>query len=85
MAFHLYTEEEQDMIALAKQFGEQSIDPVIAEFDEKGEFPAAVVDTGLEMGLQSLNFPEEWGGAGLSSGPSCARKFLRRGGWHPSA
>ena len=71
MAFHVYTEEQQDMIALAKQFGEQAVDPVIAGYDEKGEFPEEIVNTGLEMGLQSLDFPEEWGGAGLSTKTAC--------------
>ena len=47
------------------------MDPVIAGYDEKGEFPEEIVNTGLEMGLQSLDFPEEWGGAGLSTKTAC--------------
>lgn len=71
MAFHVYTEEQKDMIALAKQFGEQAVDPAIAEYEEKGEFPEDIVNIGLEMGLQGLDFPEEWGGAGLSTKTAC--------------
>ena len=71
MAFHLYTEEQEDMISLARQYGEKAIDPVIAEYDEKGVFPEDIIKSGLEMGFQALDFPEKWGGAGLSSMTAC--------------
>ena len=64
MDFH-FTEEQQDLIAMFRDFAEQAIKPRAAEMDETEEFPHDIVSQLKDMGLLGLPYPEEYGGAGL--------------------
>lgn len=61
------TEEQQMIQAAAKDFAEQQIAPVAAEFDASGEFPLANIEAMGEMGLMGIEVPEAYGGAGLDT------------------
>ncbi len=61
------TEEQQIISAAAREFAQNEIAPVAAEFDERGEFPAATVKAAAELGFMGVEVPEEYGGSGLDS------------------
>jgi len=60
--------EEQEMIqAAARDFAQNEIAPIAAEFDESGEFPEATIRAAAELGFMGVEVPEEYGGSGLDS------------------
>lgn len=59
------SEEQKEIQKLARDFAKNEIIPVAAEYDEKAEFPWAVVRKAFGVGLWNLNIPEEYGGQGL--------------------
>ena len=64
MHFGLTAEQEQ-LRREVRSFAEREVAPHVSEWDEKSEFPHAVVKKLGEMGLMGVIFPEELGGAGL--------------------
>lgn len=69
---YILTEEQQDIVDLAKQFAEKELKPVVAECDRKGEPPLAVYQKAFDMGLHTLEIPEEYGGSGMDYYTVCA-------------
>ncbi|WP_339388499.1 acyl-CoA dehydrogenase family protein [Vibrio caribbeanicus] len=65
MDFEL-TEEQRAFADTAEQFARERLAPMAAEWDEKHEFPKAVLREAGELGFMSLYTPEEQGGLGLS-------------------
>ncbi len=60
--------EEHEMIRLAaRDFAQNEIVPIAAEFDETGDFPSATVKKMGAMGLMGIEVPEEYGGAGMDT------------------
>ncbi len=59
------TEEQEHLRKEVRAFAEREIAPHVSEWDEKSEFPHAVVKKLGEMGLMGVIFPEELGGAGM--------------------
>src|SRR5512138_1957114 len=60
--------EEHKMIRdAARDFAQNEIVPVAAEFDESGEFPYATIKKMGEMGFMGIEIPEEYGGAGMDA------------------
>src|SRR5579864_4802880 len=59
------TEEQKQLQSSVRSFAEGEIAPHVSEWDEKSEFPHAVVKKLGEMGLLGVIFPEELGGAGM--------------------
>ncbi len=64
MTFGL-TEEQEALRREVRAFAAKEILPHVMEWDEKSEFPAAVVKKMGAMGLMGVIFPEELGGAGM--------------------
>jgi alkylation response protein AidB-like acyl-CoA dehydrogenase len=64
MNFQL-TPEQQEVRALARDFAEHEVAPVIHHFDEVQEFPHAIMAKLAGTGLMGALVPEEYGGAGL--------------------
>jgi alkylation response protein AidB-like acyl-CoA dehydrogenase len=57
--------DEQQMIqAAAREFAQNEIAPVAAEFDASGEFPAETIKKAGELGFMGIEVPEEYGGTG---------------------
>jgi alkylation response protein AidB-like acyl-CoA dehydrogenase len=59
------TEEQEQLRKEVRAFAEREVAPHVAEWDEKSEFPHAVVKKLGEMGLLGVIFPEALGGAGM--------------------
>jgi alkylation response protein AidB-like acyl-CoA dehydrogenase len=60
--------EEHTMIRdAARDFAQNEIVPIAAEFDESGEFPHATIKKMGEMGFMGIEVPEEYGGAGMDT------------------
>ena len=60
--------EEHEMIRqAARDFAQNEIAPIAAEFDETGEFPLKTVQKMGEMGFMGIEVPEEYGGAGMDT------------------
>ncbi len=64
MTFGL-TEEQESLRREVRAFAAKEVLPHVMEWDEKSQFPAAVVKKMAAMGLMGVIFPEELGGAGL--------------------
>jgi alkylation response protein AidB-like acyl-CoA dehydrogenase len=62
-----YTEMQQELRQMAKEFALKEIAPVMAEYDRKGEFPEEVFKKFHEAGYTSMIIPEKYGGAGLGT------------------
>jgi len=57
--------EEQKMVrAMVRDFAVNELEPIAAQIDEEGAFPAASVKKMAELGLMGIPFPEEYGGSG---------------------
>ena len=60
--------EEHEMIRqTARDFAQEKIAPIAAEFDESGEFPQETIKKMGEMGFMGIEVPEEYGGAGMDT------------------
>lgn len=60
--------EEQRMIRdMARDFAQNEIAPVAAEYDEASRFPTETIRKMGELGLMGIEVPEEYGGAGLDA------------------
>ncbi len=59
---------EHEMIRqAARDFAQNEIAPIAAEFDESGDFPAETIKKMGAMGLMGIEVPEEYGGAGMDT------------------
>lgn len=61
------SEEQQLIQTAARDFAQNEIAPVAAEFDQKGEFPLANIQKMGELGLMGIEVPEAYGGSGLDT------------------
>jgi alkylation response protein AidB-like acyl-CoA dehydrogenase len=60
--------EEHEMIRqAARDFAQNEIAPIAAEFDESGEFPIHTIRKMGEMGFMGIEVPEAYGGAGMDT------------------
>ncbi len=64
---HILTDEHRMIQQAAREFAEQEIAPIAAEFDESGEFPMETIRKMGEMGFMGIEVPEEYGGAGMDT------------------
>ncbi|RJP54535.1 MAG: acyl-CoA dehydrogenase [Anaerolineaceae bacterium] len=51
----------------ARDFAQNEIAPIAAEFDESGEFPHATIKKMGAMGFMGIEVPEQYGGAGMDT------------------
>ncbi len=59
---------EHEMIRqAARDFAQNELVPIAAEFDESGDFPLETIRKMGEMGFMGIEIPEEYGGAGLDT------------------
>ncbi|MBE6828653.1 MAG: acyl-CoA dehydrogenase family protein, partial [Ruminococcaceae bacterium] len=63
----ILTQDQQDLVAFAKEFAEKELKPVVAEYDREGEFPMEVYRKFYEAGFSTMFVPEKYGGIGASS------------------
>jgi citronellyl-CoA dehydrogenase len=61
-----FTAEHRQLEDIVVKFCDKEINPFVAEWEAKGQFPAHEVFKKLgDLGLLGLKYPEEFGGAGL--------------------
>lgn len=65
------TQEQEDMIRLARDFAKKEMIPVAHEYDEKEEQATGVVKKAFDIGLMNLTLPAEYGGMGLDTFTNC--------------
>ena len=61
----IMTEEQQEMVALAKKFAEKEVKPYSQQMDEEMKFIPGLVQQMADIGFMGINVPEEYGGAGM--------------------
>ena len=62
----------QDLLRRAvREFAETEIRPYVREWDEAQAFPRSLVTKMAALGLMGIQFPEEYGGAGMSAIDYC--------------
>jgi alkylation response protein AidB-like acyl-CoA dehydrogenase len=66
MDFNL-SDNNLEIQKLAREFSQNKIAPVAMKFDESQDFPWDIVNELGEMGFLGIIFPEEYGGAGLTT------------------
>jgi len=70
ISFNL-NEEHQMIQKLARDFSRAEIAPTAEHYDKTHEFPWPVIKKAQELGLTTMNIPEEYGGLGLSMLEEC--------------
>lgn len=59
------TEEQQAIVAAAREFAQTEIAPIAQAHDISGDFPRATIRRAGELGFMGVEVPEEYGGAGM--------------------
>jgi alkylation response protein AidB-like acyl-CoA dehydrogenase len=65
------TDEQQLLRQSVREFAETEIRPHVREWDEAQRFPSELVPKLAALGLMGVQFPEEYGGAGMSAIDYC--------------
>ncbi len=66
-----FTADQEAFRAAVRAFAQKEIAPIVAEMDEREEFPAATVRRMQEEGYFGVPTPEEYGGLGLGKVGYC--------------
>ena len=65
------TDEQQLLRRTVREFAETEIRPHVREWDEQQHFPRELIPKMAALGLLGIQFPEEYGGAGMSAIEYC--------------
>jgi alkylation response protein AidB-like acyl-CoA dehydrogenase len=65
------TDEQQLLRRSVREFAETEIRPHVREWDEQQHFPRELVPKMAALGLLGIQFPERYGGAGMSGLEYC--------------
>ncbi len=60
-----FTEQQQLIQQTVREFAEQEIAPVIAEYNRRREFPWPIIRQLAGLGILGILFPPQYGGAGM--------------------
>ena len=64
--------QEQELLRRSiREFAERELRPFVMEWDEAQGFPRELLSRFAALGLMGIQFPEEYGGAGMSSVDYC--------------
>ncbi len=63
----LLTEEQLMLKDMVEKFGQEKIAPVASENERNHRFPADIIKEASELGLMGINYPTEYGGAGMDA------------------
>ncbi|MFN0248288.1 MAG: acyl-CoA dehydrogenase family protein [Kofleriaceae bacterium] len=66
-----YTEEQDALVATAREFTRKEIIPKAAHYDETGEFPREILKKAWDTGLMNIEIPADYGGLGGSCVDNC--------------
>jgi alkylation response protein AidB-like acyl-CoA dehydrogenase len=71
-AMNLGVTDEQELLRRSiRQFAETEIRPHVMDWDEAQHFPIELIPKLAALGLMGIQFPEQYGGAGLSAVDYC--------------
>ncbi|MEO2057846.1 MAG: acyl-CoA dehydrogenase family protein, partial [Thermoleophilia bacterium] len=62
MLNYAFTEEQEDIRAMVREFAEGEIAPLVEESEKNEKFPVELMPKLGELGLLGIVFPEEYGG-----------------------
>jgi alkylation response protein AidB-like acyl-CoA dehydrogenase len=65
------TEDQEMLRRSVREFAEREIRPNVMEWDEAQHFPEELIPKLASLGLMGIQFPEEYGGAGMSPVDYC--------------
>src|SRR3954463_1471802 len=65
------TEEQELLRRSVREFAEAELRPHVMEWDEAQHFPRELLPKCAALGLMGIQFPDEYGGAGMSSVDYC--------------
>jgi alkylation response protein AidB-like acyl-CoA dehydrogenase len=66
-----FTEEQELLRRSVREFAETEIRPHVREWDRDQHFPIELIPKLAALGLMGIQFPEEYGGAGMSALDYC--------------
>jgi acyl-CoA dehydrogenase len=66
-----FTEEQDALVATAREFTRKEVIPRAAHHDETGEFPREIFKKAWETGLMNIEIPEAYGGLGGTCLDNC--------------
>ncbi len=61
---YVLTEEQKAIQEAVAEFGKQRLEPTVLERDAKAEFNLDIIKEVMDLGMQGIYYPEEYGGAG---------------------
>jgi alkylation response protein AidB-like acyl-CoA dehydrogenase len=70
MDFRL-TDEQELLRRTVREFAESEIGPFVMDWDEAQQFPMNLLPKLASLGLMGIQYPEEYGGAGMSAVDYC--------------
>lgn len=62
---YLISSDDLDLLETVRNFCENEVKEDCKPYDVSGEWPKEIYDKAIEMGLQALEIPEQYGGMGL--------------------
>jgi len=66
-----FSEDQELLRRSIREFAETELRPLVMEWDEAQAFPRELLAKCASLGLMGIQFPEEYGGAGMSSVDYC--------------
>lgn len=75
-----FTEEQQMLREMVRDFTNNEIKPISAQIDEESNIPKSLIKQLGELGILGISFPEEYGGGGFGEVGYCiAQEEIARG------
>src|SRR6476646_1305863 len=65
------TDDQQLLRRSVREFAETEIRPHVREWDEAQHFPSELIPSLASLGLMGIQFPEQYGGSGMSAIDYC--------------
>lgn len=72
------TEDQKSLVEMIRDFMTKEIKPHVLEWEKQGHYPQEVIQMGIDMGLNMMQVPEEYGGLGLDN--TTTAMLLEEGG-----
>ena len=71
MLSYAFTEEQEDLREMVREFAQAEIAPLVEEAERNEKFPVEILPKLGELGLLGIVFPEEYGGIGADKITEC--------------
>ena len=84
MLSYAFTEEQEDLRAMVREFAEAEIAPLVEDAERNEKFPVEIMPKLGELGLLGIVFPEEYGGGHAPGAVNVPLMFAGAGGMSPN-